>query len=139
MRILKRFYLIFQTPILISVAILLFALFGLCCTNCTMNYPPFQPEKVENIGRLMSSGSGYTIFIEDEASKQLIQRTIPKDYGDTVIVLMDCAPDKKMWFSAEPDPKRLAHGIYTLHIHDASEIGAGRTGGKFPQQKHIIE
>lgn len=119
--------------------LLIIALCFLCFLTGCAPRTPIPPTKIDNVKRVMFMGSGgYTVFVEGK-NKELVRYWYGPYDGMIVRLVEDCPKDKKMWVDIDPQPNDNTRQLVTIHIHDASEINGGNTGGKNPNQINPIE
>lgn len=115
--------------------IIILVLFLLGCNKTIEDLPS---EKIENVVRVFFVNScHYYVLTEDTTTKELKSHSFISYSGGKITIIADCPNDKKMYVNIYP--KKSGIKDYTIHIHDASEIGPGNTGGKHPQQLNVVK
>jgi hypothetical protein len=115
--------------------IIILVLFLLGCNKTIEDLPS---ERINNIVRVFFVNSHhYYVLTEDPTTKELKSHSFTGYSGGKITIIADCPNDKKMY--VDICPKKSGIKDYTIHIHDASEIGPGNTGGKNSQQLNVVK
>lgn len=106
------------------------ALFMLALIGCS-NPEDYQSKTIDNVTHVFFMGQSYTVFSENNETKELIKH----EFGNCckTKIFTDCPDDKNMWAEVIPDPPGSSWRIVKIHIHKSTEIGGGKTSGKYPQ------